>query len=90
MKDFEAEFNKVLGQDDTQIIFMTTVEGRKKMTFSRLIEFPVNDSEAALEEDFEIDVEPPTELVITRDIINNIVDVDMKGLGDPDGCLIVK
>ena len=60
------------------------------MTFSRLILNPLNDTETELEEDFEIDVDPPTELVITRDIINNIVDVDMTGLGDPDGCLVVK
>ena len=72
--------------EETAIVFTTNLEGRQSMTFSRLIE------NLQLEEDFEIDVDPPVEptLVITRDIVNNIVDVEMEGLGGRSGCLVVK
>ena len=72
-------------QGNTEIIFSTTNLGRKKMTFSRLI------NETRLEEDFEVDAPPEPTMVITRDIINNILDIEMDGLDGRDaGCIVVR
>ena len=72
-------------QGNTEIIFSTNNLGRKKMTFSRLI------NETRLEENFEVDAQPETPMVITRDIINNILDIEMKGLeGRAAGCIVVR
>ena len=72
-------------QGNTEIIFSTNNLGRKKMTFSRLI------NETRLEEDFEVDAPPEPTMVITRDIINNILDIEMKGLeGRAAGCIVVR
>ena len=55
------------------------------MTFSRLI------NETRLEEDFEVDAPVDPTMVITRDIINNILNIEMEGLDGRDaGCIVVR
>ena len=77
------EMEESLG--NTEIIFSTNSLGRKKMTFSSLI------NETRLEEDLEVDASPEPTMVITRDIINNIIDIEMDGLeGRAAGCIVVR
>ena len=55
------------------------------MTFSRLI------NETRLEEDFEVDAPVEPTMTITRDIVNNILDIEMDGLEGRDaGCVVVR
>ena len=55
------------------------------MTFSRLI------NETRLEEDFEVDAPVDPTMVITRDSINNILQIDMDGLeGRASGCTVIR
>ena len=72
-------------EGNTEIIFSTNNFGRKKMTFSSLL------NETRLEEDFEVDAPVDPTMVITRDIINNIINIEMDGLeGRAAGCIVVR
>ena len=85
MEEMEEMEGKEGMEGNTEIIFSINELGRKKMTFSRLI------NETRLEEDFEVDAPTEPTMVITRDIINNILDIEMDGLaGRASGCIVVR